>query len=278
MNQMAGSRLTERQKKDLVACFRAGETTTSLASLYRCSPNTVIRHVKSLLPAEEYKSLKAARSRGQLVNALRGSSDSILVGSDIASGVNSIDIENQEIDNNQFLRSSAKEDDLDLSNALKSGPLDLDDAEDFGVNTGEVTTSDDELENYSQDKQSFEALPELIPLVDGIDFDDHPKALCEPLSPGLLPESVYMLVDKTVELFVKPLKELPELGYLSEDDQDLKAILLYANPRSAKRQCGRSQRVIKVPDSSVFGLSTPYLLSKGITRLVLDGSIISLDE
>ena len=55
-------------------------------------------------------------------------------------------------------------------------------------------------------------------------------------------------------------------------------MFLYANPRAAKRQCGRSQRVIKVPDSAVFERTSSYLLARGITRLVMDGSLIALDE
>ena len=47
--------------------------------------------------------------------------------------------------------------------------------------------------------------------------------------------------------------------------------------RQAKRQCGRSQRVIKVPDTAVFQRTSSYLLARGITRLVLDGTLLALD-
>ena len=86
-----------------------------------------------------------------------------------------------------------------------------------------------------------------------------------------------MVVDKTVELDTRLLKDFSELGSLNEEDQDRKALCLFVNQRSAKRYCGRSQRVIKVPDTEVFELSTPFLLARGITRLVLDGVLIALD-
>ena len=86
-----------------------------------------------------------------------------------------------------------------------------------------------------------------------------------------------MLVDKVVELDARPLKEFPELGLLDDAEQERQGLCLFASPRAAKRQCGRSQRVIKVPDMTVFQRTSSYLLARGITRLVLDGTLIALD-
>jgi hypothetical protein len=54
-------------------------------------------------------------------------------------------------------------------------------------------------------------------------------------------------------------------------------LCLFVSPRAAKRQCGRSQRVIKVPDMAVFQRTSSFLLARGITRLVVDGTLIALD-
>ena len=86
-----------------------------------------------------------------------------------------------------------------------------------------------------------------------------------------------MLVDKVVELDARPLRDFPELGALDSVDQDRQGLFLFSNPRAAKRQCGRSQRVIKVPDTSVFERTSPYLLKRGITRLVMEGTVVALD-
>ena len=83
-----------------------------------------------------------------------------------------------------------------------------------------------------------------------------------------------MLVDKTVELQAKPLREFPELGSLPEEEQELQALMLFTNPRQAKRQCGRIQRVIKVPDSEVLQRRSSYLVAQGITRLVIEGGAL----
>jgi len=93
----------------------------------------------------------------------------------------------------------------------------------------------------------------------------------------VLPDSVYMLVDKTVELDPRPLSEFPELGVLNPEELVRQALCLYSSPRSAKRQCGRSQRVIKVPDTKVFESTSRHLLARGITRLLLEGALYSLD-
>jgi len=69
----------------------------------------------------------------------------------------------------------------------------------------------------------------------------------------------------------RPLREFTELGSLPAEEQDRRALMLYANPRQAKRQCGRSQRVIKVPDSGLLERRSSYLVAQGITRLVLEG-------
>jgi hypothetical protein len=93
----------------------------------------------------------------------------------------------------------------------------------------------------------------------------------QPLEPGILPSCVYLLVDKTVELQARPLSEFSDLGSLPDDEQSRQALMLYTNPRQAKRQCGRSQRVIKVPDAEVLQRRSSYLVAQGITRLVLEG-------
>ncbi|MEN9541984.1 MAG: hypothetical protein RLZZ459_2075, partial [Cyanobacteriota bacterium] len=74
-----------------------------------------------------------------------------------------------------------------------------------------------------------------------------------------------------VELEPRPLREFAELGSLPAEEQERRALMLYTNPRQAKRQCGRSQRVIKVPDSGLLERRSSYLVAQGITRLVLEG-------
>ena len=140
------------------------------------------------------------------------------------------------------------------------------------------------MEDFAEDREdkllsseTSEQFQEIVPLTDACDFNEGVFLQAKPLEAYQLPPSVYMLVDKLVELDARPLREFPELGHLDDAELDRQGLMLYANPRAAKRQCGRSQRVIKVPDTSVFDRTISYLLARGITRLVMDGNLISLD-
>lgn len=155
--------------------------------------------------------------------------------------------------------------------------LALEDADDFAEESGDDSDDGDEdsdsfLGSYGDpgDGQTFVVLPL------GQAIEDRPSLIVQPLEPADLPASVYMLVDKTVELDIKPLRDLPELGALPDGEGDRQALVVYANPRQAKRYCGRNQRVIKVPDSGVLARTAPYLLSQGVTRLVVEGALYSL--
>ena len=235
---MAPRRLSDSEKQDLVGRYKAGESTSALAEAFGCSPNTVSRTVKALLPADAYAALKASRQKG------------------LATPPTPTVTQPEEP-----VADSLKEDDSSLA---------LDDADDFGEDSEEELTEDD-------DNGSVETFTELVPLLGVGNLSDRPLNQAQPFSVDLLPDSAYMLVDKVVELDARPLKEFPELGPLDDAEQERQGLCLFASPRAAKRQCGRSQRVIKVPDTAVFQRTSSYLLARGITRLVLDGTLIALD-
>ena len=60
---MAATRLTDSQKIEIVARYRAGEGSAELAEAYGCSTNTVSRVVKAGLEPAEYEQLKQQRNR-----------------------------------------------------------------------------------------------------------------------------------------------------------------------------------------------------------------------
>jgi hypothetical protein len=160
--------------------------------------------------------------------------------------------------------------------------LAIDDADDFADDAGDdegdegdgAEDGDSFLGSYGDPREGDGQTFVVLPL--GQAIEDRPSLTVQPLEPADLPASVYMLVDKTVELDIKPLKELPELGALPDGEGERQALVVYANPRQAKRYCGRNQRVIKVPDSGVLARTAPYLLSQGVTRLVVEGALYSL--
>jgi hypothetical protein len=158
--------------------------------------------------------------------------------------------------------------------AAGPGELAIDDADDFGADDaedGEDDLSDDPGEEicFAQG-ETFVAIP-VGPIIDDLAIHE-----AVPFSAAVLPSSAFLLVDKTVELQARPLRELPELGRLAADELDRQALVVFVNPRQAKRQCGRTQRVIPLPDPSLLERTAPYLMAQGITRLVIEGALYAL--
>ena len=261
---MAPSRLNDSHKQEIVERYRAGDTSAEIAAAYGCSTNTVSRTVRSLLSSEEYAKLKAQRAaKGAAVesSASESRADTTLE----APTAQAISTNEGEGEGEESVGSEVNG---DIDGDGDGQILALDDAEDFGS----AELDDNETFNQDDDNVFHEiaVLPVDLPEV------TTQQVVCRPFASELVPDSVYMLVDKTVELDPRPLSEFPELGFIDPSEQERQALCLYASPRAAKRQCGRSQRVIKVPDTQVFEQTSSYLLARGITHLVVEGSLFAL--
>lgn len=262
---MAPSRLNDSHKQEIVERYRAGETSAHIAAAFGCSANTVSRTVRSLLSSDEYAELKIQRAaKGTALESSTSESSA----PDSAPSTNA---EGSKESVGSEADGDAVEDAVEDEDGNGDGDgqiLALDDAEDFGgadLDDNETFNTDDENVFHE-----IAVLPVDLPQV------TTQEVICRPFASELLPDSVYMLVDKTVELDPRPLSEFPELGLSDPLEQQRQALCLYASPRAAKRQCGRSQRVIKVPDTQVFEQTSSYLLARGITHLVVEGSLFSL--
>ena len=275
---MAARRLSDSEKQDLVGRYKAGESTAALAEAFGCSSNTVSRTVKALLPPEAYAALKASRQKGGTVVAV---AQPLLEIPPLE--VSPLEVLPLEVAPNSSTDAepistvvpSSEEDHKPESSVgefskEESSTLALDDAADF------AEESDDQGSGV-EEPVPMDVFTELVPLIGVAGLSGSAPIETQPLSPGVLPGSVYMLVDKVVELDARPLRDFPELGALDSVDQDRQGLFLFSNPRAAKRQCGRSQRVIKVPDTTVFERTSSYLLKRGITRLVMEGTVVALD-
>ncbi|KZR90824.1 DDE transposase family protein [Synechococcus sp. MIT S9508] len=256
---MAPSRLTDSQKQELLVRYRSGESSAVLAAFYGCSPNTVSRTVRALLTPEQYDELKSVRARAATTTPE-------------ADPVGAPELPEAAKGPGQLSERFVEPEQLEAEEGDGSAPLALDDADDFGGDDADDVGDDEAFDGTSDDVfQEIAVLPVDLPQV------SREQVSCRPFAAGVLPDSVYMLVDKTVELDPRPLSEFPELGVLNPEELVRQALCLYSSPRSAKRQCGRSQRVIKVPDTKVFESTSRHLLARGITRLLLEGALYSLD-
>jgi len=254
---MAATRLTDSQKIEIVARYRAGEVSAELAEAYGCSTNTVSRVVKAGLDPAEYEQLKQQRIRPLKVSQEQPALEPAAP-EQAAPELDPSEPEPLEPEAPELELPEPAGDDEDHA------VLAIDDADDFGDDANDLDFADDDLADQ------FVAVPLLL-----VDHVGEP-AQCQPLVDAPLPASVYMLVDKTVELQAKPLKDFPELGQLPDGEEERQALMVFANPRQAKRHCGRTQRVIKVPDTRILERTAPYLIAQGISRVVMEGSLYSL--
>jgi len=171
---------------------------------------------------------------------------------------------------------------------LAGTDLDAEDLDAADMDPEEDDFGQDDLEDDLLDEQDLESDDLDAEAEDGDDPDgsdfrtellaQRPACVVIPWSDGDIPDSGYLLVDKTVELQALPLAEIPELGLLAPEEEQRQALVVYTNPRQAKRLCGRSQRVIRIPDTQVLARTAPYLLAQGISRVVIEGSLYALPE
>ena len=117
---------------------------------------------------------------------------------------------------------------------------------------------------------------EIAPL--NFNFDNSPQKdlVTVAISKVNLPKTVYMIVDKKIELEIKYLKEYPKWQFLSKDELERKTIEIYLEIKTAKSFCRKDQKVIKVPNTDVFKIVAPILSSRGISRIVSADQLIAL--
>ncbi len=139
------------------------------------------------------------------------------------------------------------------------------------TNFNEISYKRDSIDSFSD--ASF---LEIEPLNDEI-FNNPQKDLSSiPISEIEFPKTVYMIVDKKIELETKYLKDYPNWGFLSEEELNRKTIEIYLDLKNAKRFCTKEQKIIKVPNTEVFRIVAPILISRGISRIVNSDKLIAL--
>ncbi len=117
---------------------------------------------------------------------------------------------------------------------------------------------------------------ELAPLDYEIENIPRKELSSVPIQDIEFPDVVYMIVNKNIELEIKLLKDYPDWEFLPEEDLKRKTIEIFFESKLAKRACSKEQKVIKVPNTDVFRIASPILVSRGISRIVSDATLISL--
>lgn len=124
--------------------------------------------------------------------------------------------------------------------------------------------------------ETNEEFYEISPLAENINLDDQKDITSKSIDNYSFPNLAFMIVDKKTELEVKILRDYVEWQFLPEVDLSRKTIKIYFDQKNAKQNCNKEQKVIKVPNTDVFKIVTPILLSRGISRILTDDELIAL--
>ena len=125
------------------------------------------------------------------------------------------------------------------------------------------------------DEQSCEFV-ELAPLDYEIENVPRKEISSLPINDIEFPKVVYMIVNKNIELEVKLLKDYPDWEFLPNEDLKRKTIEIFSDLKLARGSCSKEQKVIKVPNTDVFRIVSPILISRGISRIVSAEKLIAL--
>ncbi len=145
--------------------------------------------------------------------------------------------------------------------------------EDFG----EEEDDDDDIDDDNSDDDDGEIYSEAEAQRDLTALHVQQFMRVIPLDQALMPRICYVVVDRSAELVVRPLKDFGDMGQVAVSSDQTMTLPIFDNPRGAKRFANaRTERVIKVPDSQVFRKTSDNLRSKGITYLFIEGQLYSL--
>ena len=138
-----------------------------------------------------------------------------------------------------------------------------------------------DLKNSEKNRKGLDFVPlesfiEIAPIDYEMDNSSRPELSSVPISEIDFPKVVYMIVDKKIELETKPLKDYAEWQFLSLNELNRKTIQIFDDLKNAKRFCSKDQKVIKVPNTDVFKIVAPILVSRGISRIVSGDKLIAL--
>ncbi len=117
---------------------------------------------------------------------------------------------------------------------------------------------------------------EIAPLDEVLDLNKQKEISSEPISTIEFPKLVYMIISNKVELQPRKLKDYPEWQFLPSEDLERNTIEIFNDLKSAKKTCTKDQKVIKVPNTNVFKIVAPILITRGISRIISNDRLIAL--
>lgn len=231
-------KVNESQKKEILDLFIKGTNIKDISKIYNFTLSTITKQLKNLVGDEEFIKLKSSNLKVNNSNnkKLKNSKKIKFIESNLSSENNK---SSEDIKSDKGISNSEQ---LSKQEKLSEDSLFI-----------EIAPIDYEIENTKQKDLSSISLSEIN-----------------------LPKIVYMIVDQKIELEIKLLKDYPEWNFLSQEDLNRKTIKIYFDLKSAKIDCTKDQKVIKVPNTNVFKIVSPILISRGISRIVSSDQLIAL--
>ena len=162
---------------------------------------------------------------------------------------------------------------------LMTDPKKLGESKKIKSSIDSAVASKTSINNVNKNASDFteeDSFFEIVPLDYQIENLPRKELSSVPISEVDFPKVVYMIVDKKIELEIKLLKDFPEWDFLPLNDLNRKTIEIFFDLKIAKRQCNKEQKVIKVPNTEVFKIVAPILLSRGISRIISTDRLIAL--
>ena len=229
-------RLTDKERYEILESFKLGKSIDILSEDYHRNKLTIIRNLKKSLGELKYKEL---------------------------------------IIKNKPLKGKSKKE------KSTTGKNKVNDLLNINLNheVSEKASESYEIVDKNKDDSDFtplESFFEIAPLDCEIENSSRKELSSVPISEVDFPKVVYMIVDKKIELEIKLLKDFPEWEFLPNDDLNRKTIEIFFDLNIAKRSCNKEQKVLKVPNTDVFRIAAPVLISKGISRIVCAKNLIAL--
>ena len=141
-----------------------------------------------------------------------------------------------------------------------------------------ISNKETDYLNHKQEESEYllDNFVEVTPLHYEIDNTPQKDLSSIPISEVDFPKVVFMIVDNKIELQTKLLNDYPEWQFLSKEELDRNTIQIFYDLKIAKRFCSKEQKVIKVPNTDVFRIVSPILISRGISRIVSAEKLIAL--
>jgi len=176
---------------------------------------------------------------------------------------------------------SGQVDDEDIANELAADAIvgeDFEDTDDSLEDDDDDDLDDDDLDDDDlDDDDRDEADSDSDLTFAGDRFNADPTYIIDilPLDEAHLPDTCYMVIDKSAEIITRPLKDFKELGKIPPEETNSRTVAIFDNHRIARRFSSHNQRVIKFPGDLIY-ITHDRLSRKGITRLLFDGRVFAL--